>query len=67
MNESDLDRVDKLESNRLNGPRVKRLTREMYCSATDPTTIAHDLFAAIGAALIAIGGGLALIATALAA
>lgn len=66
MNESDLTRVDEMETSRLNGQRVKRLTREMYCSETDPLRVVRDLSGALGTALIMLGGALAMLASALA-
>jgi hypothetical protein len=65
MNQSDLVRIDVIESKRLNGQRVRRLARELFDSATDPMEVVRELSLALGVALIALGGGFALVANVL--
>lgn len=66
MDESDLKRVDDLENHRKNGPRVRRLMREMYVSAADPQAMVRTICKVIAAILLVVGSTFALISAMLA-
>jgi len=61
MDTSDLDRVARLQGGRLNGGRVNRLAREMYCSATDPGSVVREARFVLGLALALMAAFFALI------